>query len=256
MNNVVTIRGLDHRYGATHALRGVDLTVAAGECVALLGPNGAGKTTLVNAIARLLPIRRGKLTFGGTDMTGASAQDMCNRGVALIPEGRRLFTRMTVVENLELGSYRRAARAAKAAALERVYAMFPILAELRAQLAGTMSGGQQQMLAIARALLARPAVILMDEPSLGLSPKLTAEIFEIVRRINRERGATILLVEQNAHMALKIADYGYVLEVGRIVMEDTGERLAQKPDIQEFYLGMKASGVRGERRWKKKKLWR
>jgi branched-chain amino acid transport system ATP-binding protein len=137
-----------------------------------------------------------------------------------------------------------------------VFGYFPILRERARQEAGQLSGGQQQMLAIARALLARPAVILMDEPSLGLSPKLTAEIFDIVLRINRERGATILLVEQNAHMALKIADYGYVLEVGRIVMEDTGARLAEKPDIQEFYLGMKASGVRGERRWKKKKLWR
>jgi len=173
-----------------------------------------------------------------------------------VPEGRRLFPKLTVEENLLLGAFRPLARGEIEKNRRFCYEAFPVLAERRRQLAGSMSGGQQQMLAIARALLARPALMLMDEPSLGLSPKLTKDIFDIVVRINRERGVTILLVEQNAHMALKIADFGYVLEVGRIVMEDTGARLAEKDDIREFYLGMKAGGVRGTRRWKRKKLWR
>jgi len=161
-----------------------------------------------------------------------------------------------VHDNLLMGAYTRKDRDGVARDMEAVYHYFPILKERADQDAGLLSGGQQQMLAIARALLARPSLVLMDEPSLGLSPKLTREIFDIVVRINRERGVTILLVEQNAHMALRIADFGYVLEVGRIVMEDTGARLAEKEDIREFYLGMKAGGVRGTRRWKRKKLWR
>ena len=173
-----------------------------------------------------------------------------------VPEGREVFPLLSVEDNLRMGAYTRSDADGVAQDLEAVFGYFPILRERAKQEAGQLSGGQQQMLAIARALLARPSLMLMDEPSLGLSPKLTKEIFDIVVRINRERGVTILLVEQNAHMALKIADFGYVLEVGRIVMEDTGARLAEKDDIREFYLGMKAGGVRGTRRWKRKKLWR
>ena len=176
--------------------------------------------------------------------------------VVHVPEGREVFPLLSVEDNLRMGAYTRSDRDGIARDLETVFDYFPILRARARQEAGQLSGGQQQMLAIARALLASPRVMLMDEPSLGLSPRLTKEIFEIVVRINRERGTTILLVEQNAHMALKIADYGYVLEVGRIVMEDTCARLAEKQDIREFYLGVKDAGVRGQRRWKKKKQWR
>jgi len=173
-----------------------------------------------------------------------------------VPEGREVFPLLTVEENLRMGAYTRADADGIAQDIDMVFSYFPILKERARQEAGLLSGGQQQMLAISRALLSRPTLMLMDEPSLGLSPLLTQEIFRIITRINREKGTTILLVEQNANMALEVADYGYVLEVGRIVMEDTCKRLLEKEDVQEFYLGMKAQGARGQRRWKKKKQWR
>jgi branched-chain amino acid transport system ATP-binding protein len=234
----------------------VTLSVPEGKIVTVLGANGAGKTTTLKTISGIIDPLKGQVKFRGREIQGQSPDRIVRAGIVHVPEGREVFPLLSVEDNLKMGAYTRRDHDGIAQDLAAVFGYFPILRERAKQEAGQLSGGQQQMLAIARALLARPAVILMDEPSLGLSPKLTAEIFGIVQRINRERGATILLVEQNAHMALKIADYGYVLEVGRIVMEDTGARLAEKPDIQEFYLGMKASGVRGERRWKKKKLWR
>jgi branched-chain amino acid transport system ATP-binding protein len=173
-----------------------------------------------------------------------------------VPEGREVFPLLSVHDNLMMGAYTRRDRDGIAQDLEMVFGYFPVLRERARQEAGQLSGGQQQMLAISRALMSRPRLMLLDEPSLGLSPRLTEEIFAIVRRINRERGTTLLLVEQNAAMALELADYGYVLEVGRIVMEDTCERLRRKEDVREFYLGMKDAGVRGERRWKRKKTWR
>ena len=232
-------RGLHVGYGDAPALWDVALTVGAGECVSVIGPNGAGKTTLVNAIARLLPIRQGRLRFDGADVTAASAQDMCNRGVALIPEGRRLFTRMTVEENLELGSYRRAARAAREQGRERVYAMFPILAERRRQLAGTMSGGQQQMLAIGRALMAQPKLLLIDEPSLGLAPLIVEQVFGTIRKIHAS-GVSILLIEQNVTKALDLVERAYVLEGGRIVAEGKPAELRAQPHIRAAYLGADA----------------
>ena len=232
-------RGLHVGYGDAPALWDVSLTVGAGECVSVLGPNGAGKTTLVNAIARLLPIRQGRLRFDGAEVTAASAQEMCNRGVALIPEGRRLFTRMTVEENLELGSYRRAARGAREAARERVYQMFPILAERRRQLAGTMSGGQQQMLAIGRALMAQPKLLLIDEPSLGLAPLIVEQVFATIRQIHAS-GVSILLIEQNVTKALDLVERAYVLEGGRIVTEGRPAELRAQPHIRAAYLGAEA----------------
>jgi len=232
-------KGLHVGYGDAPALWDVSLSVGAGEIVSVLGPNGAGKTTLVNAIARLLPIRRGSLRFDGAEVTAANAQEMCNRGVALIPEGRRLFTRMSVEENLELGSYRRAARSARAEMIERVYAMFPILAERRRQLAGTMSGGQQQMLAIGRALMAQPKLLLIDEPSLGLAPLIVEQVFATIRTIHAS-GVSILLIEQNVTKALDLVERAYVLEGGRIVAEGRPDQLRAEPHIRAAYLGADA----------------
>jgi branched-chain amino acid transport system ATP-binding protein len=253
---LLELLNVESSYGPVQALRGVTLSVPEGKIVTVLGANGAGKTTTLKTISGIIDPLKGQVKFRGQEIQGQSPDRIVRAGIVHVPEGREVFPLLSVEDNLKMGAYTRRDSDGIAQDLAAVFGYFPILRERAKQEAGQLSGGQQQMLAIARALLARPAVILMDEPSLGLSPKLTAEIFDIVLRINRERGATILLVEQNAHMALKIADYGYVLEVGRIVMEDTGARLAEKPDIQEFYLGMKASGVRGERRWKKKKLWR
>ena len=228
--------GLHVGYGDAPALWDVSLTVGDGELVAVVGPNGAGKTTLINAIARLLPIQRGLLRLDGVDVTATTAQEVCQRGVAIIPEGRRLFGGMTVEENLELGCYRPAARRARSESLERVYAIFPILRERHRQLAGSLSGGQQQMLAIGRALMARPRLLLVDEPSLGLAPAVVDQVFEVVQAIHRD-GVSILLIEQNAAKALEIAGRAYVLEGGRVVSEGRpGELLAQS-HIREAYLG-------------------
>ena len=253
---ILQLLNVESNYGPVQALRGVSLAVEEGRIVTVLGANGAGKTTTLKTISGIIDPLKGQVKFRGQEIQGQSPDAIVRGGIVHVPEGREVFPLLSVEDNLRMGAFTRSDGDGVAQDMEAVYGYFPILRERKAQEAGQLSGGQQQMLAIARALLARPAVMLMDEPSLGLSPKLTREIFDIVVRINRERGVTILLVEQNAHMALKIADFGYVLEVGRIVMEDTGARLAEKEDIREFYLGMKAGGVRGTRRWKRKKLWR
>ena len=253
---ILELLNVESNYGPVQALRGVSLAVPEGQIVAVLGANGAGKTTTLKTISGIIEPRKGQVKFRGQDIQGQSPDKIVRAGVVHVPEGREVFPLLSVEDNLRMGAYTRRDADGVARDLEAVFGYFPILHERSKQEAGQLSGGQQQMLAIARALLARPSLILMDEPSLGLSPKLTKDIFDIVLRINRERGVTVLLVEQNAHMALKIADYGFVLETGRIVMEDTGSRLAEKEDIREFYLGMKSGGARGERRWKRKKLWR
>jgi branched-chain amino acid transport system ATP-binding protein len=224
-------------YGDAPVLWDVHLTVGRGELVAVVGPNGAGKTTLVNALARLLPVRRGQIVFGDLDVTQDSAQEMCEHGVAIIPEGRRLFVKMTVEENLELGCYRRAVRHSRAEGLERVYAMFPILGERRRQIAGTMSGGQQQMVAIGRALMAQPKLLLVDEPSLGLAPLVAEQVFETLKDIHRH-GVAMLLIEQNVNKALEIAQRAYVLENGRIAAEGKPASLLARPEIRAAYLGV------------------
>jgi len=254
--SVLKLLNVESSYGPIRAIRGVSLAVEKGRIGTVLGANGAGKSTILKTISGIIDPRKGSVEFAGTDITAMDPADIVRRGLSHVPEGREVFPLLSVRDNLLMGAYTRSDRDAAARDMEMVYGYFPILRERAHQEAGLLSGGQQQMLSISRALMAAPQMILLDEPSLGLSPRLTREIFEIVVRINRERGTTLLLVEQNAQMALNVADYGYVLENGRIVMEDTCERLREKDDIKEFYLGMKEAGARGDRRWKRKKTWR
>jgi branched-chain amino acid transport system ATP-binding protein len=247
---------IESSYGPIKAIRGVSLEVRQGEIATVLGSNGAGKTTILKTISGIIDPRKGSVSFRGLNITAQDPAYIVRQGLVHVPEGREVFPLLSVRDNLLMGAYTRKDQDAVARDLETVFTYFPILRERSSQDAGLLSGGQQQMLAISRALMSNPSIILLDEPSLGLSPKLTKEIFEIVVRINRERGTTILLVEQNANMALNAADFGYVLENGRIVMEDTCSRLREKDDIKEFYLGLKEAGVRADRRWKKKKTWR
>ncbi|RKQ84681.1 ABC transporter ATP-binding protein [Brockia lithotrophica] len=223
-------------YGRIHALKGISLTVEPGEIVTLIGANGAGKTTLLRAISGLVPVREGTITFEGRPLTRLKAEEIVRLGISHVPEGRRIFANMTVRENLALGAYLRRDPKEVAESLERVFALFPRLKERLQQKAGTLSGGEQQMLAIARALMARPRLLLLDEPSLGLAPLLVRQIFATLKEIN-EQGTTLLLVEQNAHMALSVAHRGYVLETGRIVLADTAERLRASEEVRAAYLG-------------------
>jgi len=254
--SILKLLNVESAYGPIRAIRGVSLAVEKGRIGTVLGANGAGKSTILKTISGIIDPRKGSVEFAGADITAMDPAEIVRRGLSHVPEGREVFPLLSVRDNLLMGAYTRTDRDAAARDMEMVYGYFPILRERAHQEAGLLSGGQQQMLSISRALMAAPQMILLDEPSLGLSPRLTREIFEIVVRINRERGTTLLLVEQNAHMALNVADYGYVLENGRIVMEDTCERLREKEDIKEFYLGMKEAGARGDRRWKRKKTWR
>ena len=253
---VLKLLNVESAYGPIKAIRGVSLQVRRSEIATVLGSNGAGKTTILKTISGIIDPRKGSIEFKGQNITAQDPALIVQQGLSHVPEGREVFPLLSVHDNLLMGAYTRKDRDGVAKDMENVYTYFPILRERAKQDAGLLSGGQQQMLSISRALMANPDLILLDEPSLGLSPKLTKEIFEIVVRINRERGTTILLVEQNANMALNASDYGYVLENGRIVMEDTCAHLREKDDIKEFYLGLKEEGVRGERRWKKKKTWR
>jgi branched-chain amino acid transport system ATP-binding protein len=253
---LLTATNLETAYGPILALRGVSFEVPRGGIVTILGANGAGKTTILKTVSGVMAPLKGTVTFAGREIQGMDPDRVMRLGLSHVPEGREVFPLLTVLENLRMGAYSRRDADGIAADLAMVYDYFPILEARARQRAGALSGGEQQMLAISRALMARPAMMLLDEPSLGLSPRLVKEIFEIIARINRERGVTVLLVEQNAHMALHTAAYGYVLEVGRIVMADPCPRLLEKEDIKEFYLGVKEAGVRGTRRWKRKKTWR
>jgi branched-chain amino acid transport system ATP-binding protein len=223
-------------YGAIHALKGVSLRVDQGQIVTLLGANGAGKSTTLRTISGLLRPRKGAIRFEGHDIVRESAQAIVRHGIAQSPEGRQLFARMTVLENLEMGAFQRRDRDDIQADLERVYELFPRLAERRSQKAGTLSGGEQQMCAIGRALLARPRLLLLDEPSMGLAPVLVERIFEVIVDINKQ-GTTVLLVEQNAAMALEVAHRGYVLETGRIAIADDAEALRSNEQVRQSYLG-------------------
>ena len=234
---MLEVRDLQAAYGAAPALWGVSLDVRAGEMLAVVGPNGAGKTTLINAIAGIQRTRGGCIVFEGRDITQLPPHCFCEAGIAIVPEGRRLFTGMSVRENLELGSYLPAAKAQRRESLAAVTALFPVLVEKMASLAGELSGGQQQMVAIARALMARPRLLLLDEPSLGLSPRIVHDMFAAIRRINAD-GVSVLLVEQNVTMALEVCSRAYVLEEGRIVADGAPAELLARPEIQRAYLGV------------------
>ena len=230
------IRDLNVHFGGIHALKGVSLTVAEGEIVTLIGPNGAGKTTTLRTASGLIKPTSGQVFFDGKDVTKASAQDRVKLGLSQVPEGRRVFPHLTVLENLEMGAYLRRDRAGIATDLDAVYDRFPVLKDRVKQAAGTLSGGEQQMLAMGRAMMARPKVLLLDEPSMGLAPLLVQEIFEIVRSINAD-GTTVLLVEQNANMALQVAHRAYVMETGSIVLAGNAAELADTEDVKRAYLG-------------------
>jgi len=233
---MLEVRALESRYGRIPALKGVDLEVRAGELVALVGANGAGKTTLLRVISGVQPAAGGGIRFDGDDITGASSARRVRLGIAQVPEGRQVFAPLSVEDNLRLGAYTRSAVEA-GQTIERVYAMFPALASRRAAAAGTLSGGQQQMLAIGRALMTRPRLLLLDEPSMGLAPRLVEEIFARITEL-RAADTAIFLVDQNARAALSIADRGYVLETGRIVLTGTGEGLLANESVQSAYLGL------------------
>ena len=233
---VLQIRALHSHYGPIQALHGIDIDVRQGQLVALVGANGAGKTTLLRAISGVQPVSGGAIAFGGVDITRASPDQRVRAGICQVPEGRQVFGPMTVEDNLRLGAFTRPQHEV-ADEMERMYGLFPILKEKRLLLAGTLSGGQQQMLAMARALMGRPQLLLLDEPSMGLAPLLIAEIFRIVAEL-RDRGITIFLVEQNAHAALSIADVGYVIETGAITLSGPGPELLHNEQVQSAYLGM------------------
>jgi branched-chain amino acid transport system ATP-binding protein len=253
---LLAVNNIETYYGPIMAIRGVSFAVPKGRIVTILGANGAGKTTILKTVSGVMDSQKGTVVFQGRPIHGMDPDRVMRLGLSHVPEGREVFPFLSVRENLRMGAYTRKDAEGVTQDLEMVYDYFPVLRARADQRAGQLSGGEQQMLAISRALMSRPAMMLLDEPSLGLSPKLVKEIFDIIARINKERGVTVLLVEQNANMALNIADYGYVLEVGRIVMEDTCARLLEKEDIKEFYLGVKEASVRGTRRWKRKKTWR
>jgi len=234
---MLEVENIHAYYGNIQALRGISLTVEEGEIVTLIGANGAGKTTTLRAISRLVPLREGTIKYRGDDLSQFKPHELVYHGIAMVPEGRGIFAKLTVAENLDMGAYSRTDTDGIQEDLERVFSLFPRLKERRSQVAGTLSGGEQQMLATARALMARPRLLLMDEPSMGLAPILVESIFQTIHDINAE-GTTILLVEQNATMALQVAHRGYVLQTGEIVLADSAANLQQNEMVQKAYLGI------------------
>jgi branched-chain amino acid transport system ATP-binding protein len=252
---LLRVQAIETFYGPIQAIRGVSLEVAPNQIVTVLGANGAGKTTVLRTVSGILDPEGGKVLFEGRDIAHMRPDQVMRLGICHVPEGREVFPFLTVRENLVMGAYTRRDSDGIARDMKLCFDYFPRLQERQHQRAGLLSGGEQQMLAISRALMGQPKLLLLDEPSLGLSPLLVQQIFGIIRRINHEQGVAILLVEQNAHIALQTADHGYVLEVGRIAAQGSSESLLQREDIKEFYLGQKETGVRGQRRWKKRRLW-
>ncbi len=239
---MLKVENLHVYYGGIHALKGISLSVPEGKVVTLIGANGAGKSTTLRAITGLVRSKQGTVAVGGEDITGTPAHRIVKKGVAMVPEGRRVFPNLSVQENLQMGAYPRTDRAGIAQDLERVFSLFPRLKERRGQKGGTLSGGEQQMLAIARALMSRPRLLCLDEPSLGLAPLLVREVFRVLKEINSE-GRTILLIEQNAHAALKLADYAYVMETGSIVLEGPGRDLLRNDMVRRAYLGEQSTAA-------------
>lgn len=235
--DILNVNDLNVYYGGIHAIKNISFNIKKGEIVSLIGANGAGKTSTLHAISGLVPIKSGEISLNGENVTNIEAHKLVGLGMAHVPEGRRIFTELTVLENLEMGAYTRNDTEQIKEDINHMFTLFPRLAERKKQLAGTMSGGEQQMLAMARALMSSPSLLLLDEPSMGLAPLLVQEIFNIIERINKEENVTVLLVEQNANMALSIADRGYVLEIGKIILEGTGKELLSNPEIKKAYLG-------------------
>ncbi len=255
-DNILTLRNIETYYGPILAIRGISLDVQEGQIVTILGANGAGKTTILKTISGAMDPQKGKIEFLGIEIQKQNPDWVARKGIAHVPEGREVFPLLSVQENLLMGAYARKDKKKINEDLEIVYDYFPVLKERNKQKSGLLSGGEQQMLVLGRAMMARPKLMLLDEPSLGLSPLFVQDIFGIIKRLNTVQKMTMLLVEQNANMALQGSAYGYVLENGRIVMEDTCENLMASHDIKEFYMGIKEEGVRGKRRWKKRKTWR
>ena len=254
---ILKIDNLESYYGPIMAIRGVSLIVNEGQIVTVLGANGAGKTTLLKTISGIMDPEKGTISLMDEYIQGIEPDKIVKKGITHVPEGREVFPILSVEENLKMGAYARTDKEKILKDLNLVYDYFPILRSCKHQQAGTLSGGQQQMMAIGRGLMARPKIMLLDEPSLGLSPLLTKDIFLIIKRLNIEQGVTMILVEQNAKVALNIANYGYVMELGRIVMGDKSEILLSSKDIQEFYLGQNSeASERGQKRWKQRKTWR
>ena len=235
--DILDVNDLNVYYGGIHAIKNISFNIKKGEIVSLIGANGAGKTSTLHAISGLVPIKSGEISLNGENVTNIEAHKLVSLGMAHVPEGRRIFTELTVLENLEMGAYTRNDTEQIKEDINHMFTLFPRLAERKKQLAGTMSGGEQQMLAMARALMSSPSLLLLDEPSMGLAPLLVQEIFNIIERINKEENVTVLLVEKNANMALSIADRGYVLETGKIILEGTGKELLSNPEIKKAYLG-------------------
>ena len=256
MTPLLEVKNLETFYGPIMAIGGVSLEVKTGRIVTVLGANGAGKTTLLKSISGAIDCKKGQVLFEGREIQNLDPDVVATQGIGHVPEGREVFPFMTVEENLLMGAYGRRDHAQVATDFETVYGYFHDLKRKRRDMAGFLSGGQQQMLAIGRAFMGRPKLMILDEPSLGLSPLLVETIFAIIRRINTEQGVTVLLVEQNARAALGVADHGYIMEVGRVVKEGPTAELLASDDIKEFYLGQASKGVRGEKRWKKRKTWR
>ncbi len=253
---LLEVKNIEISYGPISIIKGVSFNINAGSIVTILGANGAGKTTILRTISGLIAPEKGKISYNGEEISGLEPEVIVRKGISHVPEGREIFPDLSVKKNLLMGAYIQKDTNKIKEDIDRVNYYFPILDERKNQPAYTLSGGEQQMLVIGRALMSHPELLLLDEPSLGLAPFLVKNIFEIIRQINREEKTAILLVEQNARMALALAEHGYILETGRMVMDDTTEKLRDNEDVKEFYLGMKEEGVRSSRRWKKKKQWR